>query len=253
MSIPPAPAWGPNALPWGVTAELQVLPAGAPASTPTSESTPRTEPAPHPSTEPVNFAAAQAPTGALPLATPQTTGADAPTAGWNTQAADPGGPQRPPSGSTGPAPGEPGRRGRSRAATTVAVTAAVVVAAAAAATGVGALVVGGENGAAATTPSASAVNGPPPGDVRLHDDLSTITLNWTDPSGGKVPFMVVGGRAGQPMRAMATVDPGQNSYTVNGLNPGFDYCFTVLAAWSSGTFATSAQVCTARGGGTPTT
>ncbi|TDC37411.1 hypothetical protein E1211_10570 [Micromonospora sp. 15K316] len=253
-------------MPWGATAELQVLPAAqagqgavssTPASTvPTVESEPAADPAPHPSTKPVNFAVLQAPTGALPLGAPQSSAvgaaeAGAPAFGSNAQVAEAGGPQRPPSGATGPVLDESGRPGRNRARTTVAVTAAVVVAAAAAATGVGALVVGSENGAAATTPSASAATGPPPGDVRLRDDSSTITLTWTDPSGGKVPFMVVGGRTGQPMRAMATVDPGQTTYTLNGLNPRLDYCFTVLAAWSTGTFATSAQVCTTRGGGTP--
>ncbi|MFD0788116.1 fibronectin type III domain-containing protein, partial [Micromonospora azadirachtae] len=126
---------------------------------------------------------------------------------------------------------------------------------AAAATGVGAMVLNGESGSTASTPSAaeSTVAGPPPGDVRLLDGKSTITLTWADPSDGTVPFTIVGGRAGQPMRAMATVDPGQTSYTVNGLNPGLDYCFTVLAAWPTGAFATSAQVCTGRAGGAATT
>ncbi|MCX4471307.1 fibronectin type III domain-containing protein [Micromonospora sp. NBC_01655] len=97
--------------------------------------------------------------------------------------------------------------------------------------------------------SASAVpkaSGPPPGDLKLRDDSSTITLTWTDPSSGAVPFMVAGGRTGQKLGVLATVDPGQTSYTVNGLNSRVDYCFTVLAVYSTDAFATSGQVCTAR-------
>jgi hypothetical protein len=52
---------------------------------------------------------------------------------------------------------------------------------------------------------------------------------------------------------MATVDPGQTSYTVNGLNSRVDYCFTVLAVYSTNSFATSGQVCTEREGNTPAT
>lgn len=214
---PQVPAWRENAPQWGATAELQVLPHSAPRVSAVEAASPSVDP-----TTPGTLA---------------------------------GEPPHPALGSTDPMPEEPGKRGHGRAATTVAVTAAVVVAAAAAATGVGAMVLSGEGGSTAITPSAAelTVTGPPPGDVRLRDELSTITLTWADPSGGKVPFTVVGGRVGQPMRAMATVDPGRTSYTVNGLNPRLDYCFTVLAAWPTGTFATSAQVCTGRAGGAPTT
>lgn len=148
---------------------------------------------------------------------------------------------------------EPEPRGRGRGAVAVAVTAAIVAVAAAA--GVGALVLGRDaeppQGAPSPTPAAPTASGPPPGDLRLRDDLTTITLTWTDPSGGVVPFMVAGGRAGQSLGVMASVDPGSTSYTVNGLNSRVDYCFTVLAVWSTDTFATSGQVCTEREGRTP--
>ena len=87
---------------------------------------------------------------------------------------------------------------------------------------------------------------PPPGNLKLRDDTATITLTWTDPSDGLVPFMVAGGRAGQPLGVLATVDPGQTSYTVNGLNSRVDYCFAVLAVYGTERFATSSQVCTSR-------
>ncbi|MGC1215282.1 MAG: hypothetical protein WA890_28975, partial [Micromonospora sp.] len=124
----------------------------------------------------------------------------------------------------------------------------------AAAVGVGAVVLN-RDAASAPAPAPTAakpvVTGAPPGDLRLRDDTTTITITWTDPTGGGVPFMVAGGRAGQKLGVMATVDPGQTSYTVNGLNGKLDYCFTVLAVYSTDTFATSGQVCTNREGSPP--
>lgn len=149
---------------------------------------------------------------------------------------------------------EPASRGRSRAAVAVAVTAIGVAVAAVA--GVGALVLS-RDGTPVAGPGSSPVpagpraSGPPPGDLELRDDSATITLSWTDPSGGTVPFMVAGGRTGKALGVMATVDPGQTSYTVNGLSARVDYCFTVLAVWSTDTFATSGQVCTDRERRTP--
>jgi hypothetical protein len=99
--------------------------------------------------------------------------------------------------------------------------------------------------------AAPAATGPPPGDLKLRDDVVTITLSWTDPSGGSVPFMVAGGRAGSALGVMATVEPGRTSHTVNGLSSRVDYCFTVLAVYSTDSFATSGQVCTDRERSTP--
>ncbi|WP_245730593.1 fibronectin type III domain-containing protein [Micromonospora pallida] len=86
----------------------------------------------------------------------------------------------------------------------------------------------------------------PPGDLRLRDDGTSVTLTWTDPSGGVVPFVVAGGQAGRQLGAMTSLDPGRTSWTVNGLNPRLDYCFTVLAVYSTESYATSGQVCTTR-------
>ncbi|MTK03174.1 fibronectin type III [Micromonospora sp. CP22] len=97
------------------------------------------------------------------------------------------------------------------------------------------------------TPSASPDSvGPPPGNLTMRDDTTTITLTWTDPSDGLVPFMVAGGRTGQSLGMMATVDPGRTSYTVNGLSTRVNYCFAVLAVYDTDQFATSDQVCTSR-------
>lgn len=88
--------------------------------------------------------------------------------------------------------------------------------------------------------------GAPPTDIRLRDESTTITVSWTDPTAGMVPFVVAGGRAGLKLGALATVERGETSYTVNGLSPRVDYCFTVLAVYDTDSYATSGQACTNR-------
>lgn len=46
---------------------------------------------------------------------------------------------------------------------------------------------------------AGAPSAPPPTDLSLRDDLTSVTLAWTDPSGGTVPFVVAAGKAGQQL------------------------------------------------------
>jgi len=103
----------------------------------------------------------------------------------------------------------------------------------------------------ATPDAGPGLAGEPPTGLRITDDGSAITITWSDPTAGTVPFIVAGGRGGQVLGALATVNPGQIRYTVNGLNPDVDYCFTVLAVYSAEQYATSGQVCTARVFATP--
>ena len=49
------------------------------------------------------------------------------------------------------------------------------------------------------TPSASPPAPTAPRDVQLRDDGVAVTLTWTDPSTGSVPFLVAGGRAGEEL------------------------------------------------------
>lgn len=86
----------------------------------------------------------------------------------------------------------------------------------------------------------------PPTGVRLTDDRTAITINWTDPTAGTVPFILASGRSGQQLGALATVAPGTTTFTVNGLNPEADYCFAVLAVYSADEYVPSDQVCTTR-------
>jgi hypothetical protein len=94
--------------------------------------------------------------------------------------------------------------------------------------------------------TAPVVGGDPPADLRLRDDQGSITITWTDPTSGTVPFIVAGGRTGQQLGALARMEPGVTTYTVRGFNSLLDYCFTVLAVYSTDTYATSGQVCTQR-------
>lgn len=102
----------------------------------------------------------------------------------------------------------------------------------------------------ATTPSSSAVpttpaQGPPTG-VRISDDGGSVTLTWTDPSDGLVPFIISGGRVGEQSQPYETVPAGRTSSTIYGLNERYDYCFTVAAVWSSDVIVPSARTCTTR-------
>lgn len=149
---------------------------------------------------------------------------------------------------------EPERRSRNRTAVVAVLVAAGVAAVAVAGAGVVVLL----RGAPASSPTsdtsrASATGAPsgvpseaPPTDLSLRDDSTSVTLTWTDPSGGTVPFVVAAGRAGQQLAPKDRVDPGRTSYTINGLSAEVDYCFTVLAVYSAETITTSGQVCTNR-------
>lgn len=152
-----------------------------------------------------------------------------------------------------PAP-EPRRRGRNWTAMVAVLAAAGVAAVAIVGTGVVvflrtdpavAPLPEAPRASAAGTPS-GVPSAPPPTELSLRDDLTSVTLTWTDPSGGVVPFVVAAGQAGQQLGAKDRVEPGRTSYTLNGLSAEVDYCFTVLAVYSTETFTTSGQVCTNR-------
>jgi hypothetical protein len=104
-----------------------------------------------------------------------------------------------------------------------------------------------------SSPSASAgpVKEDPPGDVKLADDGSVVTLTWTDPTNGAAQFIVAGGRSGQQQRAMGNIPAGETRYEVNGLNSNLDYCFTVIVVYSTDRLVPSKVVCTDRASSSP--
>ncbi|MEV4514332.1 fibronectin type III domain-containing protein [Dactylosporangium sp. NPDC049525] len=96
----------------------------------------------------------------------------------------------------------------------------------------------GASGAATGNPKA-------PGSLRLRDDKTSITLTWTDPSNGSVPFIVAGGQQGA-LRQLQVLAAGTTTYTLNGLSPKPNYCFTVAAVYGTDSVALSDLACTQR-------
>jgi hypothetical protein len=86
----------------------------------------------------------------------------------------------------------------------------------------------------------------PPTDVVLRDEGGSVTLTWADPSGGRVPFIVAGGRTDTTATPLETVPVGRTTSTIYGLNVRYDYCFTVAAVWSADVIAPSIRTCTNR-------
>jgi Tetratricopeptide repeat len=155
----------------------------------------------------------------------------------------------PPYGMRLEAPEPPTRRGRGA---TVAAAVAATVAVLAATVAATVVLTGGRGGdaqapqAQGTTQPASDAAAVPPGRVRLSDERSAVTLSWADSAGGRAPFIVAGGRAGEQPRALGEVPAGQTRYELNGLNPNLEYCFVVIAVYSADQLLPSEQVCTER-------
>jgi hypothetical protein len=95
-------------------------------------------------------------------------------------------------------------------------------------------------------PSASASTAPSAIRLTLDDKGATVTLTWTDPSGGRVPFVVSYGRAEGPADRTERVQAGTTTLSVNQLNPAQDYCFTVEVGDPAAGVAPSPTVCTSR-------
>ena len=102
------------------------------------------------------------------------------------------------------------------------------------------------NGPATSSPAPTIPNHLPPANVTLVDRGGSVTLTWTDPSSGKVPFIVTGGRDGATLTALESVPAGRTTSTIYGLNDHYEYCFTVAAVWSSENIEPSIRTCTHR-------
>ncbi|TDQ54991.1 hypothetical protein [Actinorugispora endophytica] len=86
-----------------------------------------------------------------------------------------------------------------------------------------------------------------PTEVRIvADDQETLTLAWTDNSQGRASYHVVGGPVGTAPGTLAQGEPMTTRMEISGLNPAFDYCFTVVAVVSVDEVAPSENVCTDR-------
>ncbi|MFC6568601.1 fibronectin type III domain-containing protein [Actinoplanes utahensis] len=89
-------------------------------------------------------------------------------------------------------------------------------------------------------------SGAPPTAVTIVDRGTSVRIAWKDPTGGKYGFMVSMARAGQQLKPVAQVGPGKTQTEVIGLQPSLQYCFVVVAVYSTEEFGTSTQVCTER-------
>jgi Fibronectin type III domain len=85
-----------------------------------------------------------------------------------------------------------------------------------------------------------------PGDVRLAEHGTTVTVSWTDPTDGTVEFLVTGAPVGGSALTLRNVARGTNSVTFGGLDPRADYCFVVAAVYAVDRVATAPRTCTAR-------
>ncbi|WP_067498836.1 fibronectin type III domain-containing protein [Actinoplanes sp. TFC3] len=90
------------------------------------------------------------------------------------------------------------------------------------------------------------LRGPAPTDVRIRDYGSSVKLFWSDPANGRASFMITMGRPGEQLKAMGQVGPATTSFDLNGLNADLDYCFAIVAVYSTTQFSTSPQSCTSR-------
>jgi len=94
-----------------------------------------------------------------------------------------------------------------------------------------------------TSPTVAAV---PPTELKLADTGGSVTLTWRDPTGGRVPFLLTGGRVGTGARPLESIPAGRTRSIVYGLNNKFDYCFVVSAIYSATLIAPSIRICTHR-------
>ncbi|MFI6575577.1 protein kinase [Nocardiopsis sp. NPDC050513] len=85
-----------------------------------------------------------------------------------------------------------------------------------------------------------------PTDVAVVDESFSVSLTWTDNTGGDTPHYVVGGPVGGASSSMADVESGAAEVEISGLNPTVEYCFRVVAVESAEVLAPSAEVCTDR-------
>ncbi|MET8154041.1 tetratricopeptide repeat protein [Actinoplanes sp. NPDC049668] len=90
------------------------------------------------------------------------------------------------------------------------------------------------------------LSGPAPTDVRMRDYGSSVRLFWSDPANGRASFVITGSQTGEQLRPMGNVGPNTTSYDLNGLNADLDYCFAIVAVYSTTQFSTSPQTCTSR-------
>jgi serine/threonine protein kinase len=86
-----------------------------------------------------------------------------------------------------------------------------------------------------------------PKDVRILDQRgTTLTVTWTDPTNGTVPFVVNGKGPNDEKLDPKYLDRGTTSVSFGGLSPTKNYCFLVAAVYSTSHVAVADETCTKR-------
>jgi hypothetical protein len=80
----------------------------------------------------------------------------------------------------------------------------------------------------------------------MRDYGSSVRLSWADPANGRASFVITGGRPGEQLRPMGQVGPTTTTFDLQGLNADLDYCFAIVAVYTTSQFSTSPQTCTSR-------
>jgi hypothetical protein len=88
-----------------------------------------------------------------------------------------------------------------------------------------------------------------PTDLRITEDLGTsVTLAWTDPTGGEQSYVAVQIEPNPDDSRTHTIPRGgaEKTVTFAGLAPDRDYCFTVGVVQTIGELPFATEVCTVR-------
>jgi len=85
-----------------------------------------------------------------------------------------------------------------------------------------------------------------PREVRLVDNGTSVTLTWKDPTSGTVQFVI----RGQPLQGsplpLRNAGAGTTTITYAGLVRTTNYCFVVVAVYTTNNVAPAPAVCTTR-------
>ncbi|MBB3097855.1 hypothetical protein FHR83_005539 [Actinoplanes campanulatus] len=100
-------------------------------------------------------------------------------------------------------------------------------------------------------PGVPVLGGAPPTGLTLDDRGTSVGLTWGDPAKGKAPFIITMAKRGEQLRTVGHVNPGTEEFVEQGLNANLDYCFAVVAVYSTKQVSSSVQVCTKRGTARP--
>jgi tetratricopeptide (TPR) repeat protein len=87
---------------------------------------------------------------------------------------------------------------------------------------------------------------PAPRDLVLRDEGTSITVSWSDPSGGTAQVLLAVAEAGQPTGPLRGLAAGTREKKITDLDAVVDYCVVLAEIYPDDAAARAAQVCTHR-------